>query len=70
MNGRAGRGTKLFERSEAQKLADELNDEYPQIDHEVAEVETTESERGSSGEKVGSHRQSSESRGLHAVSVR
>jgi flagellar motor switch protein FliG len=35
VNGRAGRGTKIFEREEASRLADELNREYPQILHEV-----------------------------------
>ncbi len=34
-NGRAGRGTKLFSRDEAEKLVSELNAEYPQIHHEV-----------------------------------
>jgi hypothetical protein len=37
VNGRAGRGTKVFELDEAQQLAQELNQEYPEIDHEVAE---------------------------------
>jgi len=35
VNGRAGRGTKLFAQQEAQRLVDELNREYPQIDHEI-----------------------------------
>ena len=35
VNGRAGRGTKQFERVEAERLAQELNREYPQIEHEV-----------------------------------
>ena len=34
-NGRAGRGTKLFAQHEAQRLVDELNREYPQIEHEM-----------------------------------
>ncbi|HXT11001.1 MAG TPA: hypothetical protein VN873_05505 [Candidatus Angelobacter sp.] len=33
VNGRAGRGTKQFEKDEAERLVDELNREYPQIDH-------------------------------------
>ena len=37
-NGRAGRGTKPFEKSEADKLAAELNQEYPEIHHEVVEA--------------------------------
>jgi hypothetical protein len=40
VNGRAGRGTKTFEREEAERLADELNREYPQIDHEALEVQS------------------------------
>jgi hypothetical protein len=35
VNGRMGRGTKLFELEEAARLAQELNREYPQIEHEV-----------------------------------
>ena len=38
-NGRAGRGTKLFERDEARRLAEELNREYPQIEHEAIKFE-------------------------------
>ncbi len=35
INGRAGRGTKLFGREEAERLATELNREYPNIEHEI-----------------------------------
>lgn len=35
VNGRAGKGTKLFARDEAVQLATELNEEYPQIKHEA-----------------------------------
>jgi hypothetical protein len=35
VNGRAGQGTKLFEREEAERLALELNHEYPNIEHQV-----------------------------------
>jgi hypothetical protein len=35
VNGRAGRGTKQFDKDEAERLAQELNNEYPQILHEV-----------------------------------
>lgn len=35
VNGRAGRGTKLFDREEAQRLAAELNRDFPQIHHEA-----------------------------------
>lgn len=39
VNGRAGRGTKTFEKAEAEQLAEELNREYPQIEHEIVEVQ-------------------------------
>ena len=35
VNGRAGRGTKRFEKDEADQLVEELNREYPQIEHEI-----------------------------------
>ena len=35
VNGRAGRGTKQFDKHEAEHLVDELNREYPQIVHEM-----------------------------------
>ena len=35
VNGRAGRGTKLFNREEAEELVEELNREFPQIHHEA-----------------------------------
>lgn len=39
VNGRAGRGTKTFEKTEAEQLVEELNREYPQIIHEVVEAQ-------------------------------
>ena len=39
-NGRAGRGTKIFSKEEGERLVAELNREYPQIFHELAEVQT------------------------------
>jgi len=45
VNGRAGRGTKLFDKSEAEQLVEELNREYPQIVHEIVEVQTTSEEQ-------------------------
>lgn len=42
-NGRAGRGTKRFDKEEAERLVQELNREYPQIEHEAVEVAATES---------------------------
>jgi hypothetical protein len=55
VNGRAGRGTKLFEKDEAQRLVTELNREYPQIDHEILGVsESTQSEEQSSAAGIAS----------------
>ena len=42
VNGRAGRGTKRFEKEEVDRLVEELNREYPQIEHEA--IPATESE--------------------------
>jgi hypothetical protein len=38
VNGRAGLGTKHFEKADADRLVEELNREYPQIEHEVVEA--------------------------------
>ena len=38
LNGRTGKGTKMFEWDEAADLAEELNGEYPDIHHEVVEA--------------------------------
>jgi hypothetical protein len=35
VNGRAGKGTKEFDREEAEELVQELNEEYPDIQHEA-----------------------------------
>ncbi len=35
VNGRAGKSTRLFDREEAERLAEELNREYPEIHHEA-----------------------------------
>ena len=37
VNGRAGKGTKIFDRESAERLVEELNREYPQIHHEMVE---------------------------------
>jgi len=37
-NGRAGRGTKRFDKEEAERLVGELNREYPQIEHQAVEA--------------------------------
>ena len=42
-NGRAGRGTKRFDKEEAERLVEELNREYPQIDHEAVAAPASES---------------------------
>jgi hypothetical protein len=53
-NGRAGKGTKLFRREEAESLAEELNRQFPQIIHEAASVETAgESENAASPAESG-----------------
>ena len=40
VNGRVGKGSKVFPREEAERLADELNRKYPKIHHEAANAET------------------------------
>ena len=40
VNGRAGRGTKQFGREEAERLVEELNQEYPQIEHQVLNTDS------------------------------
>ncbi len=39
VNGRAGKGTKEFDRDEGEQLVAELNAEYPDIEHELLRVE-------------------------------
>jgi hypothetical protein len=51
VNGRAGRGTKCFEHVEAERLAQELNREYPEIEHEVVKMTPQMSEQSSAEEK-------------------
>jgi hypothetical protein len=53
VNGRAGTGTKLFDRAAAEILVQELNREYPQIEHEIWEA--------SKGQTAARGRSSSES---------
>jgi hypothetical protein len=38
VNGRVGRGTKQFEKEEADRLVEELNREYPEIEHQAIAV--------------------------------
>jgi hypothetical protein len=40
INGRAGRGTKRFTLEEAETLVNELNQEYPDIHHELSDSGT------------------------------
>lgn len=35
VNGNVGTGTKLFEEEEAERLAAELNEKYPEIEHQA-----------------------------------
>jgi hypothetical protein len=42
VNGRAGRGTKQFDKDEVEQLAEQLNREYPQIEHEAVPVPAAE----------------------------
>lgn len=42
INGRAGKGTKIFDFEEATRLTQELNREYPGIHHEPVEAEMAE----------------------------
>ena len=35
VSGKIGIGTKLFEKGEAERLATELNEKYPDIDHDA-----------------------------------
>ena len=35
VSGKIGTGTRLFEKEEAERLATELNEEYPDIDHDA-----------------------------------
>jgi hypothetical protein len=39
VTGTIGTGTKLFEKKEAERLATELNESYPDIDHEAVTPE-------------------------------
>jgi len=48
-NGRAGKGTRHFDKKEAEQLAEQLNREYPQIHHEPVPVSEAESESAPHG---------------------
>jgi hypothetical protein len=51
VNGRAGRGTKCFEHAEAERLAEELNREYPEIEHEAVKTTPQTAEQASAEDK-------------------
>lgn len=38
VNGRIGKGTRLFDKEEAESLVTELNTEFPDIEHEVVDA--------------------------------
>jgi len=40
INGRSGTGTTKFDQEAAEKLAEELNRDYPEIDHQALSMET------------------------------
>ena len=44
VNGRAGRGSKQFDKEEAERLVEELNHEYPQIEHQAVPARASEPE--------------------------
>ena len=48
VNGRSGKGSKLFTRQEAEDLAVELNREFPQIQHEAVKSTLQEAVRSTS----------------------
>ena len=48
-NGRSGRGSKLFDREEAEALVEELNREFPQILHEVVKSNSEQFEAAPTG---------------------
>jgi hypothetical protein len=51
VNGRAGRGSKCFEHQEAERLAEELNREYPEIEHEAVKMNPQMAEQASAEDK-------------------
>ncbi len=62
VNGRMGKGTKQFDREEADRLVEELNREYPQIEHQTLEVlSTAETVPLSAGKAENNERQDTDS---------
>ena len=55
VNGRIGKGSRVFEKHEADTLAAELNAEYPEIEHEVAPVESAEPDALKNSEPEAEH---------------
>lgn len=75
VNGRAGKGSKEFNREEANRLVAELNVEYPDIEHEVMEapepqpqLEDRQSEPEEGQAEI--HHLSSAAESLHAISFK
>ncbi len=72
VNGRAGRGTKEFSHTEAQQLADELNHEYPDIEHEPIPAPPPQARAEQSHAHAATHSHSDEdkpARSVEAVSA-
>jgi hypothetical protein len=53
VNGRAGRGTKRFEKEEVEGLVEELNREYPQIEHQAVPATDVEAQSAEEVEAPG-----------------
>jgi hypothetical protein len=51
VTGTVGTGTKRFEKEEAERLATELNESYPEIDHEAV-IPTPKAAEGAAAEPV------------------
>jgi len=52
INGRAGQGTKRFDKDEAERLVEELNREYPQIEHQAIAAREAEPSEGEAAAPV------------------
>jgi hypothetical protein len=74
VNGRTGHGTKVFNREEAERLADELNQEYPDIEHQVTPARAgpppTEAESSVSHTEAEDGSESESSASLHTIPFR
>jgi hypothetical protein len=72
VNGRAGRGSRLLDRAEAERLAEELNREYPDIQHEPipAEPSSAPPHAGSAGEPAEQATHETTTHNTHSLSTR